>query len=131
MLYDDYSQLAITSGQRRLVGAVSWESMARAAIREPDFTLRHATVATTPVAPTADLIGLIPTIIEQGFVFVTQSDHTLGGIVTTADLSMRFGTLAKPFMLLGEIERRLRHVLSLKFKDSELSGLRDPGMRNA
>jgi len=126
MLRYDYSQLAVTAGPRRLIGAVSWESMARAAIRHPDFTLRHATVPSTPVTPDEDLIVLIPTIIEQGFVFVTNPDHTLGGIVTTADLSNQFGTLAKPFLLLGEIERRLRHVLTLNFKADELVGLRDP-----
>ena len=126
MLRYDYSQLAVTSGPRRLIGAVSWESMARAAIRYTDLTLRHATVASTSVAPDDDLIALIPTIIEQGFVFVVQPDQTLGGIVTTADLSSQFGTLAKPFLLLGEIERRLRHVLALNFEVSELASLLDP-----
>jgi restriction system protein len=126
MLRYDYSQLAVTSGPRRLIGAVSWESMARAAIRHPDLTLRHAIISSTPVAQDDDLIALIPTIIEQGFVFVTSPDHTLGGIVTTADLSNQFGTLAKPFLLLGEIERRLRHVLTLNFKADELTGLSDP-----
>lgn len=126
MLRHDYSQLAVTAGQRRLIGAVSWESMARAAIRHPDFTLAHATVPSTAVRPDEDLIALIPTIIEQGFVFVSNPDHTLGGIVTTADLSNQFGTVAKPFLLLGEIERRLRHVLTLNFAADELARLRDP-----
>jgi restriction system protein len=126
MLRDDYSQLAVMSGRHQLVGAVSWESMARAAIYHPELTLGHATVTATSVAPDDDLISLIPTIIEQGFVFVVRPDRTLGGIVTTADLSSQFGTLAKPFLLLGEIERRLRHVLTLNFTAPELSDLGDP-----
>jgi CBS domain-containing protein len=127
MLRHDYSQLAVMAGPRRLVGAISWESMARAAIHNRDFTLRDATVPATSVAPDNDLIALIPTIIDQGFVFVVRSDHTLGGIVTTADLSSQFGTVAKPFLLIGEIERRLRLVLSAHFEPSELADVRDPG----
>lgn len=126
MLRHDYSQLGVMAGPHRLIGAVSWESMARAAIRNPDFTLRDATVTTRPVAPDDDLIALIPTIIEQGFVFVAKPDHSLGGIVTTADLSSQFGTVAKPFLLIGEIERRLRRVLSTHFQPGELASVRDP-----
>lgn len=126
MLRHDYSQLAVMTGAHRLVGAVSWESMARAAIRNPDFSLRDATISTRPVAPDDDLIALIPTIVEQGFVFVARPDHTLGGIVTTADLSSQFGTVAKPFLLIGEIERRLRRVLSTYFQPAELADVRDP-----
>jgi hypothetical protein len=126
MLRHDYSQLGVMAGAHRLIGAVSWESMARAAIRNPDFTLRDATITTRPVSPDDDLIALIPTIIEQGFVFVAKADHSLGGIVTTADLSSQFGTVAKPFLLIGEIERRLRRVLSTHFQPAELAGVRDP-----
>jgi CBS domain-containing protein len=126
MLRYDYSQLAVMAGQRRLIGAISWESMARAAIRDRDFTLRDATAPTRSVAPDDDLIALIPTIIDHGFVFVTRSDHTLGGIVTTADLSSQFGTVAKPFLLIGEIERRLRRVLSAHFQPADLANVRDP-----
>jgi hypothetical protein len=44
MLRYDYSQLAVVSGPRRLVGAVSWESMAMAALRTPAFALSDATI---------------------------------------------------------------------------------------
>jgi CBS domain-containing protein len=126
MLRHDYSQLAVMSGPRRLVGAISWESMARAAIRERDFTLSDAVVQARPVEPDDDLIALIPTIVELGFVFVVGNDRTLVGIVTTADLSSQFGTLAKPFLLIGEIERRLRHVLSIRFHVADLATVQDP-----
>lgn len=126
MLRNDYSQLAVVSGPRRLVGAVSWESIALAAIRHTPPTLLAATVSARPVSPDDDLIALIPTIVELGFVFVVRPDQTLGGIVTTADLSEQFGTVATPFLLLGEIERRLRHVLSGSLSAEELESLRDP-----
>lgn len=84
MLRHDYSQLAVMAGERRLIGAVSWESMALAALRGKPLSLREATVSTQAVELDADLIGLIPTIAERGFVFVLAQDRRLSGIVTTA-----------------------------------------------
>jgi CBS domain-containing protein len=126
MLRHDYSQLAVISGPRRLMGAVSWESIALAAIRSSTPTLRESIVPARPVSPDDDLIALIPTIIQHGFVFVLRPDQTLGGVVTTADLSEQFGTLATPFLLLGEIEQRLRRVLTRSLSADELEVLRDP-----
>jgi hypothetical protein len=126
MLRYDFSQLAVMSGPRQLIGAVSWESMALAAIRQPDFSLRDATIPAQVVDPNADLIALIPTIAEKGFVFVANPDRTLAGIVTTADLSLQFATLAGPFLLIGEIERRLRQTLAKRFTVVDFAAVRDP-----
>ena len=114
------------SGTRRLIGAVSWQSMAIAALRKHDFTLADATVPATQVEPDHELISLIPTVAQEGFVFVVAADRTLAGIVTTADLSEQFATLAKPFLLIGEIERCLRRILSARFDSKELEDAVDP-----
>jgi hypothetical protein len=126
MLRYDYSQLAVMAGERRLVGALSWESMAMAALRGHDFALRDATVPARAVELGDYLIGLIPTIVERGFVFVYAEDRTLAGIVTTADLSQQFASLAQPFFFLGEIERRLRQILASHFEVPELASVRNP-----
>lgn len=127
MLANDYSQLAVVSaGPRTLVGAVSWESMAKAALRIRDFTLQDATVGAVTVGMNDSVIDLVPAIIDRGFVFVVGDDKALCGIVTTADLSGQFATLAKPFFLLGEVERRLRHILDERFTPEELEGIVDP-----
>lgn len=127
MLANDYSQIAVvSSGLRSLVGAVSWESMAKAALRNHEFSLSDATIPATAVSLEDNLISLVPTIVEQGFVFVVGSDRALCGIVTTADLGEQFATLAKPFFLLGEAERRLRHIVDGAFDAQELKGIKDP-----
>jgi hypothetical protein len=126
MLRYDYSQLAVMAGERQLIGALSWESMALAAIRDPEFTLADATIPARAVELDDDLIELIPVIAEKGFVFVTGPDRKLSGIVTTADLSAQFRTLAGPFLVIGEIERRLRLTLSNHFSVAELAAVRDP-----
>ena len=130
MLRHDFSQIAVMSGARQVIGAVSWESMALAAIRQPGFSLADATVPAQVVEPDHDLIALIPTIAEKGFVFVANPDRTLAGIVTTADLSLQFATLAGPFLLIGEIERRLRQVLTARFTPEQLAAARDPADAN-
>jgi restriction system protein len=108
MLRDDYSQLAVLSGERNLRGAISWESIALARLRDSEAGLKDAIVSADPVDLNQDLLALIPRIVEDGFLFVLAADRTLSGIVTMADLSVEFSNLATPFFLLGEIERRLR-----------------------
>lgn len=130
MLRHDYSQLAVLSGPRQLIGAISWESIAIAALRGGELNLQAATVPATSVTLDADLLALIPKIVEEGFVFVSQADRTLAGIVTPADLSQQFETLAGPFLLLGEMERRLRQILGSCFDISELATVRRPGDDN-
>jgi hypothetical protein len=126
MLRYDFSQMAVMSSPRQLVGAVTWESIAIATLRDENVKLDDAIIPATSVRLDDDLIALIPTIIAQGFVFVEAKDRTLGGIVTTADLSSQFATLARPFLLIGEIERRLRAVISRCFEMADLVAVRDP-----
>jgi hypothetical protein len=126
MLRYDYSQLAVMSGVRNLRGAVSWESIAQAKIRNPAANLKDALVAVDVVRSGDDLLAKIPRIIDSGFVFVQAPDNTISGIVTTADLSAQFVSLATPFFLLAEIERRLRRVIGRKFTLEELQEIVDP-----
>ncbi|MGH8930159.1 MAG: hypothetical protein ACRDZO_05860 [Egibacteraceae bacterium] len=126
MMRHDYSQIAVLSGPRELVGAVSWESIAQARIRSSQAELRDAIVRAEDVMVEDDLLSHIPRIIDAGFVFVRRRDKTICGIVTTADLSEEFSRLANPFFLIGEIERRLRRAIDGRFKPEELRQLRDP-----
>jgi predicted transcriptional regulator len=126
MMRHDYSQLAVLSGPRDLRGAVSWESVAQAQIRDPDASLRDATVHSRTVRKTDDLLALVPTIVDEGFVFVQNNDRTITGIVTTADLSNQFVGLAGPFLMLGEIERRLRQIADAVFQEDDFRAVVDP-----
>lgn len=98
MMCYDYSQLAVVSGLRDLRGAVSWESIAQARIRDPRAELREAIAPAETVRSSDDLLAQIPRIMEAGFVFVLAEDKRINGIVTTADLSQQFADLAKPFL---------------------------------
>jgi CBS domain-containing protein len=129
MLRYDYSQLAVMSGTRGLKGAVSWESIAQARLRDPGAPLRDAMAPSEIVRADDDLLAMIPRIVGAGFAFVEASDKQIVGIVTTSDLSQQFATLATPFFLLAEIERRLRRVFDRTFSTEELAEVLDPSDR--
>jgi restriction system protein len=126
MMRKDYSQLAVQSGPRDLRGAISWESIAQAKIRKPDAGLRDAIVTPEVVGLNDDLLARIPMIVDASFVFVQALDRQICGIVTTSDLSLEFATLAKPFFLLAEVERRLRRLIDEHFTGEEIAAVVDP-----
>ena len=126
MMRHDYSQLAVLSGERELRGAVSWESLAQAGIRNAEFSLAEATLQPNLVHEDDDLLAQIPRIISSGFVFVQAKDRRIIGIVTTADLSQEFARMANPFFILGEIERGLREIIDQAFSAEELAGIAVP-----
>ena len=112
----DYSQLPVMSNEWDLRGAVSWQSIAKASLINPDIKLKQATIPMpTVVHADDDLLGQIDVIYRDDFVFVREPDGQVSGIVTTADLTLRFRDLTTPFFELGEIERRLRRCISRAF----------------
>jgi CBS domain-containing protein len=126
MMRHDFSQLAVIGGERDLRGAVSWESIAQARIRDRDASLQDAIVPAELVRHNDDLLALIPRVIDAGFVFVQGPDRRINGIVTTADLSNQFATLANPFFMIAEIERRIRRTVESTFTLQDLRDVADP-----
>ena len=53
-------------------------------------------------------------------------DKRITGIVTTSDLSLKYHELAAPFLLLQEIEYRLRLLIDEAFSKEEMAVARDP-----
>lgn len=117
----DYSQLPVMSSDWDLRGAVSWQSIAKASLINPNIELRHATMPMpTVVHADDDLLDQIDLIYRDDFVFVRESDGMISGIVTTADLTLRFRDLTTPFFELGEIERRMRRCINRSFTPDQL-----------
>jgi CBS domain-containing protein len=121
MTAHDYSQLAVMSNDWNLHGVVSWQSIAKASLIYPNVTLKQATMPLPTVVNANDhLLDQIDVIYRDDFVFVKESDGQITGIVTTADLTLRFRDLTTPFFELGEIERRLRRCISHVFGCDQL-----------
>lgn len=66
------------------------------------------------------VLAALDSISTHDFVLVEERDGTVAGIVTAADITVEFGWLAKPFLVLSEVERRLRQLLARGGKSSEL-----------
>jgi restriction system protein len=108
MLDKKYSQLGVIDDDGKFCGVVSWESIGKAHIAYANPTLEQATVPAVTVDHHAPLLEQIGVIYGKGFVLVRGTDGvTVDGIVTAADLTRQFGDLARPFMLVEEVESRL------------------------
>jgi len=64
---------------------------------------------------------------EVVLVQASATDNKIVGIVTTADMAKQFGKLGEPFLLIGEIENRVRVLIDGKFSLSELKAAKNPG----
>jgi len=75
----------------------------------------------------APLLTAIAAIADNDCILVQAQDKSICGIVTAADLTDQFRLLAEPFLLVGEIERGIRHILHGKFSVKELEQAKAPG----
>jgi hypothetical protein len=125
MLTTDYSQLAVMTSPRDLKGAVSWKSIARARNANSGARLSAAIIKASDVPYTADLIGLLPVIQSQEFVFVRGPDRTVTGIVTLADVVEVYGQMASPFFMIGRIDQSLRRIIEATFPMRAITPLCD------
>ncbi|MFE2558360.1 CBS domain-containing protein [Streptomyces sp. NPDC059352] len=111
MVLRDYSQLPVLDAAGRLRGVVSWESIGRAHMADPAADLAAATVRAQEADRSDDLLDWIGTIQKSGYVLVRDHDHKVCGLITDSDLTVQFGTRVRPFVLVEEIEQRLRRVV--------------------
>lgn len=111
MLLGNYSQLPVLDDERRLRGVISWESIGKANISGTPVTVEDAKAGAKAVGGTEILFDAVREIYERGFVFVSDHEQRITGIITTADLTDQFAGRVKPFVLVEEVEQRLRRAL--------------------
>ncbi|MER6676091.1 CBS domain-containing protein [Streptomyces sp. NPDC000983] len=126
MVLHDFSQLPVLAGPHNLRGSVSWKSIARARHADPGAHLSQAIVDARDVRYDHDLIDVLPTLAEHDFVLVRDQRNAIAGIVTAADVAQAYGDLAGHFLLIGEMDRRLRQVITGAFTLPEVTKLCDP-----
>lgn len=120
MALQDYSQVAVVDAEGRLMGAVSWESIALAWTSGEPSVVRDAMRSAPSTTPEDELLGQAEVIFQFGFVFVRAPSGAVQGIITSADLSRRFGDDYRPIVLLDEIERRLGSRIKSRCSDDEM-----------
>ena len=128
MIMHRYSQLPVTQNMRRIDGMISWRSMGRA--RASGRACEHVRDCLEPVRildQDAPFFEAVDTITEREVVLVRGKDRKITGIVTTADLSSEYHRKAEPFLLLEEVEDRIRALISRNLSEEEIKRARDPG----
>ena len=127
MMTHRYSQLPVTQDMRRIDGMISWRSMgwARARGDACEF-VRDCLEPVRILDQDAPFFEAVDTITEQEVVLVRGRDRTITGIVTTSDLSREYHQRASPFLLLGEVEDRIRILIDRNLS-AEIKQAKDPG----
>ncbi|WP_047867727.1 CBS domain-containing protein [Nocardiopsis sp. RV163] len=122
MISRNFSQLAVISDDGLCHGVVSWESIGKMRLGGLEPTSVDQVKANVPIVEQDDLLlDQIPHIYGHGFVLVRSSDlKSVSGIVTAADLTLQFGELARPFVLIEEAERRLRQCVDDVFSAEDI-----------
>jgi hypothetical protein len=126
MLLNDYSQLAVLSGKHTLGGAVTWQSIAQARHLNPNASLSDATVGARDVGYRTDLLEVLVDLQKRGFIFVRDASNAVAGIVTVADVAGRYGDMANPFILIGDLDRLLRRAIARAVPITDVIALCDP-----
>ncbi|BCB73653.1 hypothetical protein GCM10022251_77550 [Phytohabitans flavus] len=133
MLRHNYSQLAVIDDDGTFHYAVSWESIAKAYMSPtPPSTVAHAK-HTALLAGYDDLVlPRIDDISNSDFIFVRSRDgKTIAGIITSADLTNRFGEIAKPFTKIEECERRLHRRVKAQIPAATIEHATNKRHKNA
>lgn len=130
MMYDKYSQLPVTQDLRQIDGMISWRSIGVARIKKRvedcKFVRDCLDKEYSTVELDTPLLDAVKKIVQDEVVLVLGPDRRIKGIVTTTDLSEKYDELAAPFLLLQEIEYRLRLLIDDAFSKEEMAEARDP-----
>ncbi|MFE6923778.1 CBS domain-containing protein [Nocardia sp. NPDC057663] len=116
------SQLPIVDGHHRLVGVVTWESIAHRSITGAADDLWNARAAQYPPAAHSEqeLFSRMDDIRKFGFVIMVDSENVVTGIVTAADLADELEARVTPFMVLEEPEDLTLGNYSYLFERAEV-----------
>jgi hypothetical protein len=109
----NFSQLPVIDGTSDLKGVLTWNSIAACYEKGKTLTLANAMLKDPlPVAEVhQDLFPRLSEVEDHGYLLVRSNSGIIQGIITGADITSRFHSIAWPFFLVGEIEFRLRRCL--------------------
>jgi predicted transcriptional regulator len=126
MLMNNFSQLPVVVHERQVKGMFSWRSLgSRLSQGQSPKIVREAMDDCTELNADASLFDAVEELKTYDCVLIRGSDGKITGIMTAFDISVTFGQLGEPFLVLGEIENHIRSLISGKFTKEELASARD------
>jgi CBS domain-containing protein len=127
MLTHEFSQLPVMQGERSVKGMISWKSIgSRLALGNPCTSVMECLDPHHELRDDASLFDAIGLIAAHDCILVRDRENRITGLVTGADITEQFHRLAEPFLLLGEIENRIRVLISPCFSREDLAAAKDP-----
>ena len=120
MIKHDYSQLPVAQNGQTKGYMITWRSIGRARTRNQECEfVRDCMEKIRTVTQDAPLLDAVDRIVRNEVVLVTRHKKIVG-LVTTSDLSRQYHEYAEPFLLLQEIEERLRTIIDAKLRTDDL-----------
>ena len=121
MQMNHYSRLPVMKNEREVSGIVTWQSIGTRLALGLDCTYVRQCMQPAEVIP-ADtrLFDAVNKVAEHGYVLVRGEKNVITGIVTATDVAHLFEKLARPFLLIGEIEDHVRNLIQGKFTLDQL-----------
>jgi CBS domain-containing protein len=128
MLMNDYSQLPVMQGERNVDGLISWRSIGRTRIGDSQARkyVRDCMEKVEIISSDTHLFEAVNIIAKSEVVLVRNNENKIAGLVTTSDISLQFGALSEPFLLLSEVENHIRRLIDGRFSLEQLKTVRDP-----
>ena len=126
MMQNGFSQLPVMESERRVVGLISWKSIAARQAsgctceKVGDCIEEHKEMSND--APLLEAIRLIR---DSECVVIKDKEKKVCGILTASDVCEEFDKLGEQFILIGEIEGYLRWFIGSSFSPTDLAGARD------
>lgn len=130
MMANDYSQLPVTQNGYQIDGIISWRSIGRSLSQsqpcERVGDCLDDAYSSVLVPQDTPFLDAVEKIAKEEVVLVCDATRKLSGIITASDLSTKYHELAAPFLLLNEIEERLRSLIDRTFSPEEIGNAKDP-----
>lgn len=122
MLIHDYSQLPVMTNERDVKGMITWRSIGQAfALGRGTTDVSHCMEEYREIAVNAPFFDALKDIEAHGYVLVRDVDRRISGIVTASDFALQFAKLARPFLIVGEIELHLRSLVDSALKTARFT----------
>ncbi len=113
MIKYNYSQLPIMNNPRKVEGLVSWKSIGKAKClgRKLNrvYDCREEVEVLSIHTP---LLEVVERVLRKEVVLVRDTDDIVCGIITNTDITGQFITQAEPFLLIEQIEKLIRIILT-------------------
>lgn len=133
MLEKRFSQLPVMDG-RRLLGVFSQWGLTGYLAAWPDATITDLKVLDVmdprfPAVTVRDPLESVLELLDRHDAALVTSPHGVQAVVTAADVLRYFYGVARPFVLLQEIEMGLRNVIASHLDAGQLAGLIEVALR--